>query len=67
MKLNISKIKARKKIWDQLGFHYKGIGYLNKNHSLNCYCAMCRSNTYFRRLENKRDRLKIKLEIKKEL
>ncbi len=56
--------KKRQKVWDKFGWVYKGIGYLSQNHSLNCGCVMCRMGTYFRRYDNKKQRLKIKQELK---
>jgi len=53
-------VKKRKRMWDIMGFHSKGTGYLSKNGSLNCGCAMCRMDTYYNRLELKKKRLSAK-------
>jgi hypothetical protein len=54
----------RKKLWDYFGWHYKGFGFLAQNHSLNCGCSFCIANTKHRRYENKKKRLKDKLNLK---
>ena len=59
------KVAKRKKLWDIFRWGYKGIGDLHQNGSLNCGCAMCKMKTYYHRLENKQQRLKNKLELKK--
>ena len=59
------KIKQRKKMWDYFDWKYPGLGFLNKNHSLNCYCSMCRMKTYMRRKENKQNRLKARNDLKR--
>jgi hypothetical protein len=59
--------KKRKRIWDIFGWYYSGIAYLSKNHSLNCGCGMCIAKTKMRRLENKQNRMKAKLELKNEV
>lgn len=53
----------RKKLRNVFGWPYKGVNDLSKNHSLNCGCAMCRAKTFFRRYENKQERLKSKQDI----
>lgn len=55
----------RKKLWDYFGWTYKGFGYLSKNHSLNCGCALCKGQTEYYRRKNKKERLKAKRELKK--
>lgn len=54
----------RKKKWKSLNFFEIGgkgfIGYFNKNHSLNCGCSICRSNTWFKRYRNRQLRRKHK-------
>lgn len=57
--------KKRSKMWDLLGFTYLHKNVLNKNHSLNCGCVMCKMKTYYNRLKNKQDRLKAKQTLKK--
>ena len=54
----------RKKVWDYFGWGYKGLGFLAQNHSLNCGCSLCKSITKHRRQQNKKHRLKSKLELK---
>ena len=41
-----------------------GIGFFKHNHSLNCGCGQCKRITYNRRYENKRNRLRNRLELK---
>lgn len=59
--------KKRKSLWDTFGWVYKGLNYLSKNHSLNCGCTQCRMRTYYKRLENKQNRLKNKIELHNQL
>ena len=59
--------KKRKKLWDHMGWHYLGIGYLSNNHSLNCGCASCRDTTYMRRKANKKQRADSRMYLIKEL
>lgn len=59
--------EKRKKLWDTFGWVYKGIGYLSQNGSLKCNCSMCRNETYFKRLDNKKDRSRSKVELMKEI
>ena len=59
--------EKRKNVWDVFGWKYRGVNYLSKNHSLNCGCNSCKMKTYYNRLENKRNRLNAKIELKKEL
>lgn len=77
----INKLLFRKKLWSIMGWFWKkknhettddfndnsGIGYLRNNHSLNCGCSQCRNNTYYRRKENKKNRLKTRKELKEKL
>lgn len=58
-------IKKRKRFWDIMGFGYLTENVFHKKHSLNCGCGFCRAKTYYRRLENKQDRLTGRVEIKK--
>lgn len=46
---------------------YKGMGDLAQNGSLNCGCSLCRGETYYKRLENKRNRIKGKEDLRKEI
>lgn len=57
-KSDILKAKSRRKLWDILGYKYKGKGlsYLSKRNSLNCGCPQCIGITKNRRSENKRFR-----------
>jgi hypothetical protein len=64
MKLNILKIKSRKRLWDIFEWAYKGKNYLSKNHSLNCGCSWCKMKTYERRRKNKQNRLTARLNLK---
>lgn len=59
-------VKKRKKLWDTFNWVYKGKGYLRKNHSLNLYNTIDKMKTYFRRYENKQNRLRERLKTKKE-
>jgi hypothetical protein len=62
---DVIKAKTRKKLWDTLGFTYKGTGKsLSKNGSLNCGCIICKLNTYNRRVETKKKRLQSKIALK---
>lgn len=64
MQRDLTKAKSRKKLWDHFGWGYKTLSQLNKNHSLNCGCAMCRTKTFFHRYERKKERLNARKEIK---
>ena len=59
-----NKISKRKRLWDYFGWVYKGIGGLNKGHSLNCGCSQCQWRTDDKRANNKRMRAKSKLNLK---
>lgn len=61
------KVAKRKKLWDLFRWGYKGVGDLHQNGSLNCGCSMCRNSTYHRRLENKQNRIKNKVELSQTL
>ena len=64
MKLNITKLLSRKKLWDLFGWTYPGKRGPDKHHSLNCGCGQCKGRTLHRRAENKSNRLKMRLEDK---
>lgn len=64
MKRDLTKAKSRKKLWDSFNWGYKSPNYLNKNHSLNCGCGMCRAKTFFNRYERKKERLNARRELK---
>lgn len=59
--------KKRKRLWDNLGWVYRGVGDLAQSGSLNCGCSLCRGETYHKRLENKRNRIKGKEDLRKEI
>lgn len=59
--------KKRKRLWNIFGWVYKGVGDLTQNGSLNCGCSLCRGETYHKRLENKRNRIKGKEDLRKEI
>lgn len=59
--------KKRKRLWDNFGWVYKSVNYLSKNHSLNCGCSMCRMRTYYNRFENKQERLKSRMELRRDI
>jgi len=59
------KAKNRQKFWNIFGWKGKGVNFFSKNHSLNCGCLMCKYKTYYRRYENKSERLKNRRDIKK--
>lgn len=61
-----NKAAKRKKLWDLFRWGYKGIGDLHQNGSLNCGCAMCRFDTYIKKLRNRQERHKIKIKLNSE-
>ena len=64
--IDIQKAKNRRAIWDYFDWGYlgNGINYLRNNHSLNCGCGMCKGRTFERRLNNKRERISSRLDLK---
>jgi hypothetical protein len=68
-KSDILKAKTRRKLWNNLGYTYKGSGlsYLSKRNSLNCGCPQCIGITKHRRAENKKDRFRAKINISNQI
>lgn len=66
MKRKLQKAINRKKVWDRFEWGYpgKGLGFFNRNHSLNCGCGLCKTITAIRRQENRQLRYKLRKEIK---
>lgn len=56
----------RAKRWKLIGYTTDHIFSLSKRNSINCGCMNCRLNTYFRRVKNKKNRLKLKSELLKQ-
>jgi len=56
--IDIQIAESRKKLWDKMGWVYKGNGvsFFKHNHSLNCGCRICKLDTFFKRFENRIDR-----------
>ena len=59
--------KKRKAKWDTFNLTYKGVNDLSNNGSLNCGCIICKLNTYYRRVENKKAKLRARRELKLEI
>lgn len=66
MKRNLQKAINRKKVWDRFNWGYpgSGLGFFNRNHSLNCGCGICKTNTFFKRIERRKLRYRLRKEIK---
>lgn len=60
-------IKKKKKLWNNLGYPYPGTGkgFFKRNHSLNCGCWLCTIDTYLNRKENRKERHKNKMYLRK--
>ena len=54
----------RKRIWDKMGYIYKSINQLSKNHSLSCNCSICRYKKFEKDYRHSQNRNKIKRELK---
>lgn len=67
MKKDLRIIKKRKNLWNIFGWGFISESYLEKNHSLNCGCGMCRMKTFYNRFENKQERLEARNNIKNSL
>lgn len=61
----ISKIKSRIKLWKLFDWTFpgSGIGYFNRNHSLNDSCGQCKQRTKEQRAKNKRERSQNKIKV----
>ena len=67
MKRELVKAKSRMKLWNELKLTHRGLNSLRKNHSLKCNCAMCRYETYYKRLQNKQSRMNSKSLVRNEI
>lgn len=65
--INKHNALKRKRLWDHFGWVYRGLGYLSKNHSLKCGCAICRYETYRKKQDARRSRRKAKDDLRKML